>query len=308
MSIFSEKKSANFNNPTQLPDSEQQSKEWLAKNKAWWEEHSMRYDWNDPISAEPFSRAYFEEIDRRFFSAAHNFLPWRKVPFDSLIPFDRLMAWNVLEIGVGNGSHAQLLAAHSKSFHGIDLTEFAVSSTQKRMAVFGIENATIQQMNAERMTLPDGFFDYVWSWGVIHHSADTSAILSEIHRVLRPGGSSAIMVYHRGWFNYYFIGFFILGLIRGGLFKTGSLHKTVQNSTDGAMARYYSPADLRKELSKHFLVKEISVYGDKVELVPLPGSRLKKSLVRLIPDSLGRFFTHLLKMGSMLYAVVEKEK
>jgi len=43
----------------------------------------------------------------------------------------------------------------------------------------------------------------VWSWGVIHHSANPANVLKEIQRVLRPGGRAITMVYYRGWWNYF---------------------------------------------------------------------------------------------------------
>ena len=85
----------------------------------------MRYDWTARLEAQEFSSEAYDEIDRRFFSVARQFMPWTREPFDALIPFDQLPQMDVLEIGVGSGSHAQLLARFAKSFTGIDLTEYA---------------------------------------------------------------------------------------------------------------------------------------------------------------------------------------
>jgi 2-polyprenyl-3-methyl-5-hydroxy-6-metoxy-1,4-benzoquinol methylase len=94
----------------------------------------MRYDFTTPVEYTEFSHNFFAEIDRRFFANARTYMPWKKVPFDRLIDFDALRTQDVLEIGVGNGSHAQLLAAHAKSFTGIDLTNYAVNGTSIRLA------------------------------------------------------------------------------------------------------------------------------------------------------------------------------
>ena len=142
----------------------------------------MRYDWRYPVKAEKFSREFYEEIDRRFFGDAER-LPARKRPFDQIIPFDILPNLDVLEIGVGNGSHAQLLAPHCGNYTGIDITEYAATSTSKRFEIFGLKGA-IRRMDAEAMEFPDRFFDFIWTWGVIHHSANTAQVLSEMHRVL----------------------------------------------------------------------------------------------------------------------------
>ena len=37
----------------------------------------------------------------------------------------------------------------------------------------------------------------VYSWGVVHHSPDTPRAVAEIHRVLRPGGTARVMIYHK---------------------------------------------------------------------------------------------------------------
>ncbi len=127
-----------FSHPTALPASGDEARGWQDANRSWWESHPMRYDWKDGIPYEEFSKEFYAEIDRRFFSAVELYAPCKKIPFDWLIDFDSLGTKDVLEIGVGNGSHAQLLAEHAKSFTGIDLTEYAVKSTSERMRVFGL--------------------------------------------------------------------------------------------------------------------------------------------------------------------------
>lgn len=306
MSIFAENKADKFSSPTQLPSNESQSEKWLEANKNWWEANPMRYDWLETISCPEFSKEYYHEIDSRFFSSSNEFLPIDKIPFDGLIDFDGLREKKVLEIGVGNGSHAQLLATHAADFTGIDLTEFAVNSVSKRMQVFGIENAKIIQMNAEKLEFPDNSFDFVWSWGVIHHSANTRKILKEINRVLKPGGTFSAMVYYRGYWSYYVFGL-IAGIFKGHFFKGQSIHQTVQNITDGAIARFYSISEWIEEHHQVDLdVKEIRVLGMKSAILPIPGSQLKTTLLNLIPNSISRFMTNRLRMGSFIVSTAVK--
>lgn len=285
-----------FEAPTQLPGSAEQRQAWQARNRAWWESTPMRYDWRESIAAEPGTRRYFEEIDRRFFEAVWPTLPWRAVPFDTLIPFDDLRSRNVLEIGVGQGSHAQLLAPRCGSFNGIDLTTAAAEMTAQRLSVFGLPGI-IRQMDAEAMDFADGSFDYIWSWGVIHHSADTSRILKEVHRVLRPGGRCTVMVYFRSWWVFY-----VCGLLRRLFVQRDkkNLHRIAQGATDGAIARWYSIADWRAATTGLFDVTSISISGLKTELVPLPHSRLKTALLNVLPGSLARLLVNSLHMGSFL--------
>jgi len=162
-------------------------------------------------------------------------------------------------------------------------------------------------MDAEAMQFDNNSFDFIWSWGVIHHSANTRSILKEIQRVLRPGGVAITMVYHRSFWNYYIMTGFFRGILQGELLKTKSLHETVQKYTDGAIARYYTIPEWQSLVSEFFHVKDIRVYGSKSELVPLPGGKIKNSVMALIPNGLSRFLTNQCKMGSFLVSTLGKQ-
>lgn len=298
-----------FNNPTALPQDDEQARQWQEANQTWWESHPMRYDFGDRIDYPEFSREFYEEIDRRFFSDAKKYMPWKTLPFDALIDFEALRNRDVLEIGVGNGSHAQLLASHARSYTGIDLTNYAVRSTTERMHRFNLDapSVEIRQMDAERMEFPDESFDFIWTWGVIHHSSNTRQILREMQRVLRPAGHAVTMVYYRNIWNYYIYAGLFGGLMKGHLWKTGSLHRTRQHETDGAIARFYSIPEWKKLTSEFFTVEDVSVYGSKPEIVPLPRGRVKDSILKIIPDSMSRFMTNKCRMGTFLVSILKKE-
>ena len=141
----------------------------------------MRYDWHEEVGAAAGTIAYFAEIDRRFLSSARQYMPCRQRPFEQVIPFTRLADQDVLEIGVGQGTHAQLLAPCCRSFTGIDLTSHAVEMTAERLRLRGLPGK-VRRMDAEEMEFAAASFDYIWSWGVIHHSANTRRVLAEMHR------------------------------------------------------------------------------------------------------------------------------
>jgi ubiquinone/menaquinone biosynthesis C-methylase UbiE len=265
----------------------------------------MRYDFTRELGLEEFSREYYTEIDRRFFSNVKEFMPYDRIPFDPLIDFGSLRDLDVLEIGMGCGSHAQLLASHARSFTGIDLTEYSVQSTSQRMRCFDLD-ATILRLDAERMALADESFDFVWSWGVIHHSSDTPSILREMHRVLRPGGRAGVMIYHRSFWIYYVMAGFFRGVLLGELFRTGSLNKTLQRWTDGAIARYYTVPEWRQLTEELFEIASVRIFGQKNELFPLPAGRLKELSMRAVPDPLSRFVTNSCGQGKFLYTELVK--
>jgi ubiquinone/menaquinone biosynthesis C-methylase UbiE len=293
-----------FDNPTALPSGSEQARRWQELNRTWWESHPMRYDWKQAVPYEEFSKEFYLEIDRRLFESVRLFAPWKSVPFDLLIDFEALKGKDVLEIGVGNGSHAQLLAAHSKSFTGIDLTDFAVKSTSERMRCFQL-NARILRMDAEQMEFGDKSFDFIWTWGVIHHSSNPRRILEEMHRVLKPQGEAIVMVYHRGLWNYYFTGA-LVSIAEGGILKGRPLHDTIQRFTDGAMARYYSISEWKHLVADLFALRSVEILGQKTDLVPIPGGSFKNAILGLIPNRLSRFMTNKCGMGSFLVAKMAK--
>ncbi len=125
---------------------------------------------------------------------------------------------DVLEIGVGLGADHESFARAGATLHGIDLTERAVELTGRRLALQGLRS-NVQVADAEALPFADGSFDFVYSWGVIHHSPDTPAAAREILRVLKPGGRFRLMIYHRWslvgamlWLRY--------GLLKGRPFMT----------------------------------------------------------------------------------------
>lgn len=293
-----------FSSPTELPGDAGEHQLWQRKNRSWWEQNPMRYDWVSPVPYEEFTKEFYTEIDRRFYQAVWHFAPWKTIPFDFLIDFDALKNMHVLEIGCGNGSHAQLLASHARSYTGIDITEYAVKSTSSRLKAFDLKG-TVLRMDAEEMDFPDETFDFIWSWGVIHHSADTLKVLQRMNRVLKPGGCAITMVYHRGLWSYYTRGS-LISLMRGEFPTSRSIHESIQRQIDGALARHYSERDWRRLVSGLFNVMSIRIYGQEEGLVLLPGGKLKNMLLRLIPDGLGRFLSTGCRMGLFLVARMQK--
>lgn len=296
---FDEGKAARFPSPTALPWDDTEHGEWQRANRRWWEANPMRYDWNAPVTAAPGTRAWFEEIDRRSF--ASHIVPQGREPFDGLIPYGDLNGRDVLEIGVGMGSHAQILARRARRFVGVDMTTAAVQATRQRFKVFGLRGSVLQ-MDGERLAFPSHSFDLVWSWGVIHHSANTRRILEEIRRVLRATGEARIMVYHKAFVPWYVYDGFLRGVLQGRRWKYGSTASVVQSITDGALARYYTRHAWSEVTRGLFQVKELGVYGNRGEALPIPAGRLKERLTAAIPRRWFSFFLTQLRQGRLLYS------
>lgn len=116
-----------------------------------------------------------------------------------ILEFAKFENWSgcqVLEIGVGLGADHQRFAEHGAWLFGIDLTERAIEHTSRRLSLFGL-NSQLQVGDAESLPFRNNEFDLVYSWGVIHHSPNTDQAVSEILRVLKPGGEARVMIYNK---------------------------------------------------------------------------------------------------------------
>jgi SAM-dependent methyltransferase len=119
-----------------------------------------------------------------------------------LVPFSETEGKKVLEIGCGNGADGTLFARAGADYTGVDLTDAAIEASRKHFEVLGLKG-TFQIENAERLSFPDDSFDFVYSYGVLHHTAHPLNAFSEVRRVLKPGGKAVLMLYHKHSFNYY---------------------------------------------------------------------------------------------------------
>lgn len=93
---------------------------------------------------------------------------------------------NVLEIGCGTGTTALTLAPRVWHITATDIADKMLEVGQRKQAEQGIKNVAFQR--AIDTDLPDGPFDTVMAFNLLHLTGDLDATLAEIHRVLRPGG------------------------------------------------------------------------------------------------------------------------
>jgi ubiquinone/menaquinone biosynthesis C-methylase UbiE len=149
--------------------------------------------WNDASCGE---QLYLQGSDRKSYELQSR-KRYELEPFIvEFADFESAAGKRVLEIGVGLGADHLRFAQAGAELSGIDLTERAVEHTQRRLAAYGL-SSHVMVGDAEALDFPDEYFDQVFSWGVLHHSPDTRQAVSEVWRVLKPGGRAAVMVYHK---------------------------------------------------------------------------------------------------------------
>ena len=99
-----------------------------------------------------------------------------------------LTGLRVLEIGCGRGVGAEILlslgAAHVTAF---DFDPRMVALARDRLARHAGRSTTFVG-DAEHISAPDGVFDAVVDYGILHHVPDWEQGLREVARVLKRGG------------------------------------------------------------------------------------------------------------------------
>jgi SAM-dependent methyltransferase len=145
-------------------------------------------------SAELGSREFFEQVDRYRSSTE-----WH---IAEVIGFQKWRSRDVLEVGCGLGGDGAKFARAGARYVGVDITRRAIELARRRFGLEGLSGLLIVA-DAEDLPFADSSFDLVYSHGVLHHTPDIERAISEIHRVLRPGGVAMVMLYHRASYNYY---------------------------------------------------------------------------------------------------------
>lgn len=94
----------------------------------------------------------------------------------------------ILDIGCGNGRDVLPMIAQGASVVGVDVSEGMVAEALRVLSASGIENVSLQVGDATQLDFADGEFDKILCSEVIEHIPDASKALSEMRRVLKPGG------------------------------------------------------------------------------------------------------------------------
>jgi 2-polyprenyl-3-methyl-5-hydroxy-6-metoxy-1,4-benzoquinol methylase len=269
-------------------------------NRAWWTDHTMSYDWKDKVARERFSGEWFDEIDRRFIHGARLY-GHGESPFDRIIPFDALAGRRVLEIGCGMGLHSELMARAGAHVTAVDISDTSIEATRRRAEVRCLAIVT-KQMDATRLEFPDETFDFVWSWGVIHHSSQTGRIVKEIHRVLKPGEDVRVMVYNLGGMSAYIT---LMKKYALGFWTGRNLDESLWQSTDGYMARFYTADILADMFGIFFDNVRVQSLGQDADAIPLPRMLREPIVRRMSHDALAERAN---RRGSFLFVTATKSQ
>lgn len=251
----------------------------------------MKGNWNEAPCGSNYSDApqltidYFNDIERYRYDTH----PWLKKSIDS---FD-ILEKEVLEIGFGMGTDHLNLARRGGIMRGIDMTTRNIEITRQRLKLYEYESDLITG-DAENLPFPDNTIDFVYSFGVFHHIPNVLQAISEIHRVLRPGGRCWLAVYHKNSIFFWWTTFLMNYLLKGG-WKKRTLTQQLSlieypNKNENLVVRLYK----RKEFEQIF-TKFSTVSSEVKHLIPADIAYFKRFVKdpyqpRPILDNIGRRF------------------
>ena len=156
---------------------------------------------------------------------------------------------SVLEIGCGAGTDLLEFAKAGALVAGVDVTDTALKLTEERILLEGVNYNLIKiaAYSGKRLPYSENKFDLVYAYGVLHHTPFIDDLISEIHRVLKPGGRLKAMVYHKHSFLYYYSILYLRYLQQGlaDYSRDDALSQYSEFREGCPFTRVYSIADLR---------------------------------------------------------------
>jgi ubiquinone/menaquinone biosynthesis C-methylase UbiE len=248
------------------------------------EKQRAREQWSkDPAGAvyggqhEVGTREFFEAVERHRYQ---EYAPW----MPEMMGFKEFAGANLLEVGCGMGTDLLQFARGGARATGVDLTPRSIEISRQHLLLYG-ERGDFANADCERLPFADESFDVVYSNGVLHHTPDTAGAVREIHRVLKAGGQTRVMLYHRRSFGFWVQVILLHGILRGEFLRGNSaadiMSKYVEVNEGGGrpLVKAYSRREARKLFS---MFSEVKV---QVEQLTRPELYI---IGRIIPEKLFR--------------------
>jgi ubiquinone/menaquinone biosynthesis C-methylase UbiE len=207
----------------------------------------------------------------------------------------------VLEVGVGMGAdYLEWLKAGAQAT-GVDLSGTSLEWAKRRCEMAGYR-PDLRVSDAERLPFPDNTFDIVYSYGVMHHSPDTSQCIGEARRILKPGGALRIMIYHHPSLT----GFMLW--LRYGFLRGKSLRQSVHEHLESPGTKSYTQEEAREMLQGFEQVEFRQAFSPGDLLLNEPSARFQGLAYRIVWRLYPRFLVRMLAAKLGLFLLISARK
>lgn len=225
------------------------------------------------------SKDFFDSVIKQRFETE---VPW----FATVVNFSRFSKKKVLEVGCGAGYDAFMFCKHGADYTGIDITPENKILTQQHLAYYNF-SPQILCMDVEKLSFKEEF-DYIFSFGVLHHVPNIEQALKNIYHTLKPQGEFQIIVYNKHSVFYILSTVLTEWILKGGfvyrtLAEQRSYIEHTEHNTQRPLVNVYSKKELRNLLEKAgFSVIKTDIR--KLVAGDLPNIRIIGRLYKYIPQ------------------------
>ena len=160
----------------------------------------IRNYWNKQVHDEKLTKNpvgtkdFFDDIYKYHFGK-QNYLP-------KVIDYKSFANKKILGMGCGIGVDLLRFAKNKAIVTGVDFAENQIKLAKKNFASHKLKG-TFLVMDAENLKFKDNTFDVVFAHGILQYTPNPKKMVSEIYRILKPGGKALVAVYHtHSWLNF----------------------------------------------------------------------------------------------------------
>ncbi len=170
----------------------------------------------------------------------------------------------LLEVGCGPGTDFIQFVANGAEAVGMDLSAESLRICRQRLAERHLRGSLVC-CDAQNMPLQSDCFDFVYSFGVLHHVSKPEKAVQEINRVLKRDSEVRVMLYHSRSLSA-LKNFMKHGLLRGRLQSIESLLGQYLESPGTKAFTIDEVKDLFAGF-KNVLVNPVVTYYDTLHIV-----------------------------------------
>jgi 2-polyprenyl-3-methyl-5-hydroxy-6-metoxy-1,4-benzoquinol methylase len=99
----------------------------------------------------------------------------------------------IVDAGCGTGQKSRHLAQRGYRVRGLDFSHVIVEEARNTVRIEGLQSQIeFEQGDLTALTLPSGSVERAMCWGVLMHVPDITKAVSELARIIKPGGTLVI--------------------------------------------------------------------------------------------------------------------